>query len=143
MALHIVVLHYKQWLLPPLGWAVATAVALLGPSILVDHYYYRKWVVAVVNIALYNSNPTSSDGANLYGTEPWTFYLKNLFLNFNIALPLALCLLPSVLLLSLVKSRAPKQITECQLALLFSLPFFLWFGMHSTFPHKEERFMFG
>jgi alpha-1,2-mannosyltransferase len=143
MAAHIVLRYYRAWLLPPIGWAVGTALLLLVPSVLVDQYFYKKWVVAVVNIAMYNSDPTASDGANLYGTEPWTYYFKNLFLNFNVAFPLALSLFPAVIVLSLLKSRAPEIIAKCQQAVLFSMPFFLWFGLMTSFPHKEERFLFG
>ncbi|KAE9554448.1 hypothetical protein FO519_002322 [Halicephalobus sp. NKZ332] len=60
-----------------------------------DSHYYGKTVIAPVNIVLYNV--ISGHGPELYGVEPFTYYLKNLFLNWNIgiffaslAIPLAL-----------------------------------------------------
>lgn len=51
------------------------------PLIAIDSYYYGKIVIAPVNIVLYNV--FTSHGANLYGTEPWYFYVLNCLLNFN------------------------------------------------------------
>jgi len=56
-----------------------------GVSVLVDHKYYQTWVVAVWNIVKYNAlGGGGGNGSELYGVEPPTFYVKNLFLNFNV-----------------------------------------------------------
>lgn len=65
-------------------WSVMFGVLLAVPLIVTDTLYYGKIVIAPLNIVLYNV--FSSHGANLYGTEPWTFYFLNLTLNFNLAL---------------------------------------------------------
>jgi alpha-1,2-mannosyltransferase len=39
-------------LLKPLGWAICSALAIIVPTLLVDFYFYHKWFLAVVNIAL-------------------------------------------------------------------------------------------
>jgi hypothetical protein len=71
--------------------AVAAAAAVLGASALVDwHYYARFPVVAVWNIVSYNSKFSSDStdagaGQQLYGTEPLSYYIKNLAVNFNLA----------------------------------------------------------
>ena len=67
----------------------ATA-ALLLPSAAIDTHLYGRLVLAFLNILLYNASASSGSGAQLYGVEPWHFYLHNLALNFNAALPAAL-----------------------------------------------------
>ena len=57
------------------------------PSILVDHYFYRSFVFAALNILKYNV--TASGGAQLYGVEPYTYYIKNLLINFNLIFVMA------------------------------------------------------
>lgn len=86
----------RQWsLLYLAAAAAASAAGILGLSVLVDwHYYNRAPVIAVWNIAMYNSNFAGDDnddgaGQQLYGTEPWTYYFVNLFLNFGVAFGLA------------------------------------------------------
>lgn len=58
----------------------------LGLSLVVDRKYYGKNILAVWNIIKYNAlgHGGGGQGSNLYGTEPWFFYILNLFLNFNV-----------------------------------------------------------
>lgn len=65
----------------------------MGPSIAVDYFYYQKPVIAMWNILTYNVF-NSHTGSDLYGVEPWYYYLMNGFLNFNIVLLLALVSVP-------------------------------------------------
>lgn len=60
---------------------------------MIDSYYYGKFIFVPAQIVLYNVFKQGG-GPELYGTEPWSFYLRNGVLNFNIMLPLALCCLP-------------------------------------------------
>lgn len=62
------------------------------PMVQIDSQYFGRLVVAPLNIVLYNV--FSSHGPDLYGTEPWTFYIFNGFLNFNIMFFAALVALP-------------------------------------------------
>jgi alpha-1,2-mannosyltransferase len=68
------------------------SVPVVGLAILVDSFYYGKFVFAAMNIVLYNV--FSQHGPDLYGTEPWWFYLANGLLNFNVAFLLAIASLP-------------------------------------------------
>lgn len=43
--------------------------------------YFGKLVVAPLNIVLYNV--FTNHGPNIYGTEPFIYYIVNGFLNFN------------------------------------------------------------
>ena len=60
---------------------------------LIDFIYYKKWTVVPLNIVLYNVFSTDK-GPNIYGTEPWHYYLFNGFLNFNIIFLLAILSIP-------------------------------------------------
>lgn len=62
-------------------WASISGVAILGPMIAIDSIYYNKLVIAPWNIVRYNV--LGGAGPELYGTEPFTFYIINGFLNFN------------------------------------------------------------
>ncbi|CAF0756871.1 unnamed protein product [Didymodactylos carnosus] len=57
------------------------------PFTIIDSYYYGKLVITPFNHIKYNI--FSKHGPTLYGTEPWTYYLTNGILNFNIVYPLA------------------------------------------------------
>lgn len=87
----------KFWWLMKWGVIIASLITLL--LILIDSFYYCKFVIAPLNIILYNV--FTSHGANLYGTEPPSFYLINGILNFNLAFLLALFSLPLYLLVSI------------------------------------------
>lgn len=63
-------------------YALISLVAILVPTIIVDSWHYGKFVVAPWNIVSYNI--FTEHGPDLYGTEPWTYYFVNGFLNFNI-----------------------------------------------------------
>lgn len=52
--------------------------------------FYRSYTVVAWNIIKYNIFGDGSRGPDLYGTEPWYYYILNGFLNFNIVFLLAL-----------------------------------------------------
>lgn len=60
----------------------------------VDYFAYRKLEIVPLNIVLYNVFSGPGKGPNIYGTEPWWFYIANLTINFNLLLPLALASAP-------------------------------------------------
>lgn len=110
---------------------ILTAVVILFPSILVDKFFYGKWTSSILNLVTYN---VFGDGdSSLYGVEPWSFYLRNGFNNFNFALVLAL-LLPVVVLLAQRKNGWSL--------LVLASPIYIWLGFMSLQPHKEERFLY-
>lgn len=78
---------------------------------LLDRYYYGQWVIASINIVLYNV--FSTNGPDLYGTEPLSYYLINLFLNFNVAFLLSLLALP--LSVSLLRTFSNEKLNDLNL----------------------------
>lgn len=86
-------------------------------------------------------NVFTSHGPNLYGTEPWSYYLINGFLNFNIVWILAV-LTPILLTISYfvvpVKSRPTLYLPHY----LSLAPLYIWLLVFIAQPHKEERFLY-
>ncbi|KAJ3062726.1 mannosyltransferase, partial [Podochytrium sp. JEL0797] len=127
---------------------VLALVVVLGPTVVVDRVFYGRWSVVPVNIVLYNVVGASggedgrAKGPDIFGTEPWYFYLLNASLNFNIAF---LASLASPVLVLLHRFLPPTTGTP-RVSLthqLFTLaPYFLWLGIFSAQSHKEERFLF-
>ena len=80
----------------PFGGPILGYILAQGVSLVFDTVYYGRLVLPVLNIFLYNALGVGGDGtgANLYGEEPWQYYVINLFLNFNV---MAICAAVSVL----------------------------------------------
>lgn len=93
------------------------------------------------NIVKYNIF-SSSGGPDLYGTEPWHFYFKNLVLNFNAWFILALLSLPLFLLQKLFMRSSTETFQSGLRTVVFLSPFYMWLAIFSLQPHKEERFMY-
>ena len=116
-----------------------SAFVILTPQILIDSEKYGRLVSAPLNIVKYNV--FTSHGPDLYGTEPWSFYFLNGFLNFNGAFLLAIAVIPVILT---GKMFIPKHEENGE-----KLPFWLahlalhlWLLVFGFQPHKEERFLF-
>lgn len=101
------------------------------------------------NIIRYNIFGGEERGPELYGTAPWTFYFSNLILNFNILTPLAFLSLPALGVTYIVDKRrlgfqkpSSEETSAFTIVGLRLAPFYLWTGILTLQPHKEERFMF-
>ena len=119
------------------------------PVIGIDSLAYGEVVIVPWNIVYYNIFAGSGRGPDLYGTAPWNFYLNNLVLNFNCILPLALISLPALGVTYVIDHRrlglispTSNQSSPFTILGLRLAPFYLWLGILSLQPHKEERFMF-
>ncbi|MDP2436183.1 MAG: hypothetical protein Q8P67_10605, partial [archaeon] len=139
MALDLIRLHgFPKVLL----WAVTSAVVWLVPSVLIDYAFYRKLVLAILRIFVYNATSNVESGSQLYGTEPFSFYFVNGFLNFNVVWLLAL-VSPLVLLFlknaheDVARPFKPPWSLPAHLA-----PMFAWLALMLYLPHKEERFLY-
>ena len=115
-----------------------------------DTLAYGKLTITPWNIVSYNILGGSHRGPNLYGVEPWYFYLLNLALNFNFMLLFALSSLPFLALTYVVDRKRlggllePKrgQSSPFTILAIRLAPFYLWLALLTLQPHKEERFMF-
>ncbi|EPS41638.1 hypothetical protein H072_4458 [Dactylellina haptotyla CBS 200.50] len=125
------------WVLRNSLQSIRGPLVVLATITLVDSIAYRKIVLVPLNIVLYNVFGGEGRGPDLYGTEPWWYYLANLSLNFNIMTGFALS---SIFFQALGMIAWPTSTNRHQLVLQF--PFYLWLSIFTMQPHKEERFMF-
>ncbi|CAK4024666.1 glycosyltransferase family 22 [Lecanosticta acicola] len=127
-----------------LFWRVVDGVVrtalVLGLQVALDYFFfYKKFSIVPLNIVLYNV--FSTKGPDLYGTEPWHFYLRNLFLNFHVWLLLALASLPLLLVQHFLRAKGATRSSYLR-GIIFLTPFYLWLTIFTLQPHKEERFMY-
>lgn len=124
------------------------ALAAAGGSILagvvaIDSFFYGRLQLVPLNIVLYNVwNADESSGPNIFGTEPVSYYVLNLLLNFNAILLFAVlgcALVP--LAKALDRSFLGGSLTVPRLLLLLAPPA-LWVAVFFAQPHKEERFLY-
>lgn len=92
----------------------------------IDSLFYGKFAPVAWNIFFYNVlNADESAGPNIFGTEPFSYYIQNLILNFPIP----------TLFFSVV------GITHWRLWPLWG-SMITWFSIFAAQPHKEERFLY-
>ncbi|ORY64817.1 Alg9-like mannosyltransferase [Pseudomassariella vexata] len=118
---------------------IAAFLLLIGDTA-INTFFYKKVETAAWNIVKYNIF-SKTGGPELYGTEPWTFYFRNLAINFNLWFILALLSLP----LFMIQKAASVRQTGFQSGMrtiVFLAPFYMWLGIFTLQPHKEERFMY-
>lgn len=94
-----------------------------------------------LKLVVYNLFSGSNRGPNIFGTEPWHFYARNLLLNFNLWYLLAVAAGPLLLLQFTFRSQATTKQTLLRTT-LFVMPFYIWITILTLQPHKEERFMY-
>ncbi|KAG0052891.1 mannosyltransferase [Gryganskiella cystojenkinii] len=130
-------------------YAIVVLALVLIPMVIIDRYYYKRLVIVPLNIVLYNVFG-GDVGPDIFGTEPWWFYILNGLLNFNVLFLAALASFPVLLLTYFtvpdVLPNPPSSSGPLKdPLLLFTLklsPFYLWFAIFTAQPHKEERFLF-
>uniref|UniRef100_A0A182ITW3 Mannosyltransferase n=1 Tax=Anopheles atroparvus TaxID=41427 RepID=A0A182ITW3_ANOAO len=120
--------------------AILFGVLFGVPIVLIDSAYFGRPTVAALNIVRYNV--FTSHGPDLYGVEPASFYLKNLFLNHNVALVMCSLYPLGVILATALAVKKGKNRLSPATALWKLSPLFLWLAVFVVQPHKEERFIF-
>jgi alpha-1,2-mannosyltransferase len=120
----------------------------------VDSIAYQRFQVVPINIILYNVFSGNDRGPDIFGTEPWWYYVLNLSLYFNFSFVAALLSLPLQVHLfftcrSLICYQAfvlivqkPTGFTTVLRRDMTLVSIYLWIGIFIVQPHKEERFMY-
>lgn len=117
-----------------------------------DVVFYGTWVLSPLRLVLYNTSFGSGQGkSTLYGVEHWTFYIKNLLLNFHVyvfGVVLGVLRLSYLLFLRLLPkpfwhttTAVPLYGLNLEQWSVVGLPLVIWFAFMSCIPHKEERFL--
>ncbi len=133
----------KEWLFF-MKWTLIFGTLVAVPLILFDTYLFGKFVLAPLNIVIYNVFPSNPNmGPDIYGKEPLSYYLLNCVLQFNVLAGLAL-MAPFLLCFEyfkLAKKMSPAYYQNKSFRLI-SLAVILWCLVFFTRPHKEERFLY-
>ncbi|CAN0022760.1 unnamed protein product, partial [Heterosigma akashiwo] len=123
------------------GWGLLALASLAAPVFLTERRFYGRDTMPAWNIFRYNVlSAREGRGDELYGVEPASYYLKNLFLNLNVGAIIAFCF-PLAALAGLL-SRTKALRSEARARALFLSPLALWLGIMFAKPHKEERFLY-
>ncbi|KAL8688998.1 MAG: hypothetical protein Q9224_004749 [Gallowayella concinna] len=120
---------------------VIRSLLVLGLQVAVDAFFYHKVTVVPWNIVSYNVFSGASRGPDIFGTESWDFYIRNLCLNFNLWFLLALFVGPILCLQFFLSARSTTKQSPIR-SMVFVAPFYLWLAVFSAQAHKEERFMY-
>nr|KAJ3419801.1 mannosyltransferase [Polyrhizophydium stewartii] len=140
----------RQWL-RNLWWMVEGSViallAVVAPLVAIDGMFYKRWTLAALNIVLYNVFGGGERGPDIYGTEPWHFYLLNGLVNFNVAYLAAMASMPALAAAcyvapGLVAGRGARAAPAALRTAMCISGMYLWLGIFVLQPHKEERFMY-
>ncbi|KAF2801952.1 uncharacterized protein BDZ99DRAFT_455419 [Mytilinidion resinicola] len=119
----------------------ARSFIVLILQLCIDSFFMRKLAFVPFNIVWYNVFSGSGKGPDIYGTEPWHFYVRNLILNFNVWFILAIGAIPLLFFQHSFRRQSTTRQTLLR-GLVFVSPFYLWLGIFTLQPHKEERFMY-
>ncbi|CAM9298328.1 unnamed protein product, partial [Ascophyllum nodosum] len=122
-------------------WALICAIAVGGLAMWTDSGWYGRTTSPTLNIVRYNVlDAGDGRGDELYGVEPASYYVKNLFLNTSVAFPLAVALPLLALLFYPMADKVAKS--EIRQKLLMCSPGMLWLVIMFLKAHKEERFLY-
>ncbi|KAI6242997.1 Alg9 mannosyltransferase domain containing protein [Aphelenchoides fujianensis] len=147
LGMAMLVVRWRHLALRFVGYSLLAGAVVLGTMGWLDFYFYGKLVITPLNIVIYNV--FSGHGPNLYGVEPASYYVKNLVLNWNVALLPALLSAPLAAYVfvrdNVQESKdgviRPYWYRFLPVGLIF-VTVLLWLGIFFWQPHKEERFLF-
>lgn len=106
-------------------------VTILVTIVGIDSYFYNKVLLVPLNIVFYNVFGGEGEGPEIFGVEPFSYYVLNLLVNFNIVAVLGYI---GIIVNPFLYKMAP--------AANISLPLLIWSGIFFLQPHKEERFLY-
>ncbi|CCH61976.1 hypothetical protein TBLA_0G00270 [Henningerozyma blattae CBS 6284] len=126
LCLHYFFNHNIMWTLRTAFDSTVLFITVAIPIISFDSILYGKFAPVSWNILFYNVlNASDESGPNIFGVEPWYYYIQNIILNF----PLPMILFS---LIGLINWKLwPLWLTLISWVLIFIAQ-----------PHKEERFLY-
>lgn len=143
----------EEWLIAIVGKAdifetfrryldgLVRCLIVLALQVGIDTFFFHKIAIVPWRIVAYNVFGGQDRGPDIFGTEPWHYYIRNLLLNFNMWFIFAAISGPLYLFQSIVLRQYVTRQTLLRTVTLLS-PFYLWLAIFTVQPHKEERFMF-
>lgn len=117
-------------------YALTSGTFILVFMTLIDSWHFGKLVSAPLNHVLYNVFPKPGAGSHLYGEEPPSFYVINLFLN----MPLPTVFFAIYPVLWIISRKTIGTVTTHRQA-TFGVAAYIALAIFISQPHKEERFL--
>lgn len=114
--------------------ALAIVGAMTALIVAIDSAFYKKLLLVPLNIITYNVFGGEGEGPEIFGVEPFIYYVHNLLLNFNATLLLASA--GCFLSFGLRSKQRTKVIVTC------TFPLAIWLSVFASQEHKEERFLY-
>lgn len=113
-------------------FSTLSLVAISTYVIATDLFFYDRTLLFVpLNIVLYNVFALEGEGPEIFGVEPFSYYVKNLLLNFNV-----------VFLAGLGGAIIGLNKQNLKTTFGVSAPLMMWLFIFGRQPHKEERFLY-
>lgn len=114
--------------------ALTIVGAMTALIVAIDSAFYKKLLLVPLNIVTYNVFGGEGEGPEIFGVEPFIYYVHNLLLNFNATLLLACA--GSFLSFGLRSKQRTKVLVTC------TFPLAIWLSVFASQEHKEERFLY-
>jgi alpha-1,2-mannosyltransferase len=113
-----------------------------------DSYFYGRRVFTPLRLVMYNIFPTEGKGPDIFGREPWFYYLLNGNLNFPVFFVIAMAYAVFVAITRTAEMLVSSRIIRVPVSertgtdVAFAYSFLLWLLVFSSQSHKEERFLY-
>lgn len=129
--IYVVAVQIKGWnkLLSTIGKSLLNLLSILIVITTIDSFFYKRLVLIPLNIVLYNVFGGEGEGPEIFGVEPFSYYVLNLLLNFN-----------GMAVLGFMGVLLTLQFNKNWLCI--NGPLLLWSFIFGSQPHKEERFLY-
>lgn len=103
----------------------------------IDNLYYKfnHFFFVPLNIVLYNVFGGEGEGPEIFGVEPFSYYVANLLLNFNLIMILGFVGI-------LVNFFIYEYKYKSKILVGIISPLVIWSTIFGIQPHKEERFLY-
>ncbi|CUM67131.1 uncharacterized protein PRCAT00004821001 [Priceomyces carsonii] len=118
-----------------IGGSLISMALIVCLTLLIDSYFYQEVTVVPLNIVLYNVFGGEGVGPEIFGVEPFLYYVLNLLLNFN---AISILGYVAILLNGFFYHRNAFKKT----LIGSSLPLLIWSFIFGIQAHKEERFLY-
>ncbi|EDO16223.1 hypothetical protein Kpol_1014p43 [Vanderwaltozyma polyspora DSM 70294] len=126
LVIHYLFTHKIMWTLRTAFDSTVIITVIASIIFTIDSYFYGKFAPVSWNILSYNViNADQNSGPDIFGVEPWSYYVLNLILNF-----------PLPVLIFSIMGIANWRIWPLTVSKLS------WLGVFFLQPHKEERFLY-
>ncbi|KAH3672434.1 hypothetical protein WICMUC_004270 [Wickerhamomyces mucosus] len=112
-------------------------IGILSLIVSIDWVFYKKLEIIPLNIVLYNViNSNDQSGPNIFGVEPFSYYIKNILINFNF---IGITGYLSILIIPIFQLIFKE---ESLINFVVIIELFVWSIIFGSQPHKEERFLY-